>query len=119
MCGICGLVGFAPGASVDAMRDALAHRGPDATGSWADATAALGFRRLAILDVEGGGQPMTDEAGRFRLVLNGEIYNHRELRRELESKGHRFTSRCDTEVVVHLFEEEGEACVSRLRGMFA
>src|SRR6185436_179112 len=97
MCGICGIVGFPPGpgreALVASMSSALSHRGPDADASWADRDAALGFRRLAIIDLEGGRQPMTSEDGSLHLILNGEIYNHRDLRRELESRGRTFRTR--------------------------
>src|SRR5687768_16620501 len=108
MCGICGLVGFPPGPGRDAlvasMSATIAHRGPDDAASWGDGDAAFGFRRLAIIDAEGGRQPMTSEDGSLHLVLNGEIYNHRDLRRELEAKGRRFRTRSDVEPVLHLVE---------------
>jgi asparagine synthase (glutamine-hydrolysing) len=97
----------------------LAHRGPDGGGIHAEGPIALGHRRLAILDLAGGAQPIFSEDGRVAVVCNGEIYNHRELRRELEARGHRFATRSDSEVVVHLYEELGPACVERLDGMFA
>ena len=123
MCGICGIVGFPPGpgreALVASMSSALSHRGPDADACWADRDAALGFRRLAIIDLEGGRQPMTSEDGSLHLILNGEIYNHRDLRRELESRGRTLRTRSDVEPVLHLVEEEGPEGLSRLQGMFA
>jgi asparagine synthase (glutamine-hydrolysing) len=97
----------------------LAHRGPDGAAAWSDRDAALGFRRLAVIDLEGGMQPMTGEDGALRLILNGEIYNYRELRRDLEARGHRFRSKCDAEVALHLVEDEGAAGAARLQGMFA
>jgi asparagine synthase (glutamine-hydrolysing) len=123
MCGICGLVGFPPGPERDAlvasMSAAIAHRGPDGKASWGDGDAALGFRRLAIIDLEGGRQPMTSEDGSLHLILNGEIYNHKELRRDLESRGRRFRTRSDVEAALRVVEEEGPAGLSRLHGMFA
>lgn len=97
----------------------VAHRGPDEAGSLEAGEAAFAFRRLAIIDVEGGHQPLQNEDGRYTLVFNGEIYNYRELMKDLEGRGHRFATRCDAEVVVHLFEEKGSDCVSALEGMFA
>ncbi|HEY3226440.1 MAG TPA: asparagine synthase (glutamine-hydrolyzing) [Planctomycetota bacterium] len=123
MCGICGLVGFPPGpgrdALIAAMSESLGHRGPDGARAWSESGAALGFRRLAVIDVEGGMQPMTSEDGSLQLVLNGEIYNHLELRGELEARGHRFRSRCDAEAALHLLEQEGREGIARLHGMFA
>jgi asparagine synthase (glutamine-hydrolysing) len=102
------------------MADALAHRGPDAAGFHADGPVALGHRRLAIIDLSrNADQPILSEDGAVAAVVNGEIYNHRELRQVLESRGHRFRSRSDAEVVVHLYEEHGEELVDLLRGMFA
>jgi len=101
------------------MADAIRHRGPDDEGRWLDGEIGLGHRRLSIIDVEGGRQPLSNEDGSVWIVFNGEIYNFVELREELERKGHRFHSRTDTEVIVHLYEEEGERAVERLRGMFA
>src|SRR2546423_891317 len=101
------------------MRDVLRHRGPDGEGLWLDGPVGLGHRRLAIVDVAGGAQPMANEDESVWLVQNGEIYNHAVLRRELEARGHRFNSRCDSEVIVHLYEERGTACVEDLHGMFA
>ena len=125
MCGIAGLFHFDPDRSVDPgvldrMTDVLAHRGPDGRGTYVDGGLGLGHRRLAIIDLsEDGAQPMSNEDGTVWVVLNGEIYNFAELRRELEGRGHRFRSRTDTEVLVHLYEEEGPGLVQRLRGMFA
>jgi asparagine synthase (glutamine-hydrolysing) len=121
MCGIAGQVsshGVVDPDVVMAMRDALTHRGPDSAGAYSSAGVALGARRLAIIDVLGGDQPLFNERESVVVVLNGEIYNYRELRRELEGKGHRFRSSSDTEVLAHLYEEHGEDLVRRLRGMF-
>ncbi|HXC67688.1 MAG TPA: asparagine synthase (glutamine-hydrolyzing) [Nitrospiraceae bacterium] len=119
MCGICGLVGDHDPALIERMLDRLVHRGPDEEGTHHDSSVALGVRRLQIIDPTGGHQPVRNETGSVWAVLNGEIYNYRELRRELIQKGHRFQSDCDTEVLVHLYEEEGPEAVYRLRGMFA
>src|SRR5213594_5029032 len=124
MCGIVGTVGLNPLEPVDEtrlkiMRDVLRHRGPDGEGLWTEAHVGLGFRRLAIIDVEGGAQPMPNEDGSVWIVYNGEIYNHATLRPDLEARGHRYETRSDTETIVHLYEEEGERCVERLQGMFA
>ena len=105
---------------VGGMMDALAHRGPDAAGLWSQGAATLGHRRLSIVDLRPEGhQPLVSEDGQVALVANGEIYNFAALRRELEGKGHRFRSRSDSEVILHLYEEEGTDCLARLRGMFA
>jgi asparagine synthase (glutamine-hydrolysing) len=124
MCGIAGL--FAPRAGerirepeVRAMVATIAHRGPDDEGVLVEDGVALGYRRLAILDLAGGDQPIEGEGGRVAVFQNGEIYNYRELREELERKGHRFRTRSDTEVLAHLYEEEGDGFPRRLRGMFA
>jgi len=125
VCGICGIVNRDRQEPVDetlleAMTAALAHRGPDGAGIHVDRSVGLGHRRLAIVDPSPAArQPMANEEGVLWLVCNGEIYNHLALRRELEARGHRFRSRSDSEVVLHLYEELGEACVDRLRGMFA
>jgi len=123
MCGICGIIGGANAeearAAVRGMMAALTHRGPDDEGLLAAPPAVVGMRRLSIIDLAGGHQPITNEDGTLAVVLNGEIYNFRELRRELEAKGHIFRTQSDTEVVVHGYEEWGAACVRRLRGMFA
>src|SRR5437016_10408378 len=124
MCGIVGIAGLNPLEPVDEarlkiMRDALRHRGPDGEGLWTDARVGLGFRRLAIIDVEGGAQPMPNEDESVWAVFNGEIYNHAALRPWLERRGHHYRTRSDTETIIHLYEEEGERCVERLQGMFA
>lgn len=125
MCGISGLATLGrssvPDGVLQAITDALRHRGPDDQGTFRDEAGrvALGHRRLSIIDLSSGHQPVFNEDGRVAVVFNGEIYNFLELRAELEKKGHRFTTRSDTEVIVHLYEEEGPDCVRRLRGMFA
>ncbi len=121
MCGIVGTVG--PGqveeAEVTRMCDAIRHRGPDDWGTFVEGGTALGMRRLSIIDLEGGHQPIANEDGSVVVVYNGEIYNHESLRRELQSRGHQFRTRTDTEILVHLYEDEGERMLARLRGMFA
>src|SRR5881628_3510084 len=124
MCGIVGIVGLNSREPVDETRlkiarDVLRHRGPDGEGLWSEGPVGLGFRRLAIIDVEGGAQPMPNEDGSVWVVFNGEIYNHAALRPWLEARGHRYRTRSDTETIIHLYEEEGERCVERLKGMFA
>jgi asparagine synthase (glutamine-hydrolysing) len=101
------------------MRDTLTHRGPDEAGLFIEGPAGLGSRRLGTMDVAGGRQPMTNEDATVRLVFDGAVYNHGSLREELVKRGHVFATACDAEVVVHLYEEVGEQCVQRLRGMFA
>ncbi|HEY7201678.1 MAG TPA: asparagine synthase (glutamine-hydrolyzing) [Candidatus Dormibacteraeota bacterium] len=120
MCGIAGWAGR-PGEPelLDRMGLAIAHRGPDDRGRMVRPGAGFAFRRLSIIDVAGGNQPIENEDGSAAIVLNGEIYNHHELREELRRRGHRFRTRSDVEVVLHLWEDEREACVERLRGMFA
>jgi asparagine synthase (glutamine-hydrolysing) len=122
MCGISGVIGgqlAREARSVERMTTALAHRGPDDCGYYLNHRAVLGHRRLSIIDLDGGRQPMTNEDGTLWIVFNGEIYNFHALRAELEAAGHRFRTRTDTEVILHLFEAEGPECVLRLRGMFA
>jgi len=125
MCGISGLLNCGDRETLARMTAVQAHRGPDDSGLWDQyfpdgSYAGLGSRRLAIIDLSPGGHmPMRNEDGTVWITYNGEIYNFAELRRELLSKGHRFTSNTDTEVVVHLYEEEGPDCVKRLSGMFA
>lgn len=122
MCGIAGIVRWGRWptyAEIDAMTAAVAHRGPDGSGTLLRGPVALGHRRLSIIDVKDGRQPMGNEDGSVQVTFNGEIYNHAELRRELEGSGHRFRTRCDTEVIAHGYEEWGDACVERFRGMFA
>jgi asparagine synthase (glutamine-hydrolysing) len=123
MCGICGLVRL-DGVAVDPapladMAAALRHRGPDSDGRLVDGPLALAARRLAIIDLEGGAQPIANEDATVHVVQNGEIYNHEALRQRLERAGHRFATRSDTEVLVHLYEDLGDAFVHELRGMFA
>jgi asparagine synthase (glutamine-hydrolysing) len=101
------------------MRDCLVHRGPDDSGLFMDQNVGLGHRRLSIVDVAAGHQPMTNEDGTLYITYNGEIYNHADFRAELEAAGHVYQTRCDTETILHLYEEHGERCVERLRGMFA
>ena len=123
---MCGIAGYFRAADAPLTReflrpmcDRIAHRGPDGHGEFFDADVALGHRRLSIIDVSGGAQPLGNEDGSIQIVFNGEIYNYRELQEELESKGHHFKTRSDTEVLVHLYEEEGERMPERLNGMFA
>src|SRR5215470_17104574 len=101
------------------MCDRLAHRGPDAYGCFVDPPVALGHRRLSIIDLSTGDQPLGNEDGSIQVVFNGEIYNYRELGRELRNKGHRFRTESDTEVLVHLYEDVGERLPEFLNGMFA
>jgi asparagine synthase (glutamine-hydrolysing) len=124
MCGICGKLNFNRQKPVDdslirRMTDMIRHRGPDGNGVYLSGPVGLGHRRLSIIDLDTGAQPMSNEDGTVWVVYNGEIYNFQELRTELEGKGHHFKSETDTEVIVHLYEEMGDQCVARLRGMFA
>lgn len=124
MCGICGVVNFGGLAEhsddqVRTMTETLRHRGPDGDGYYFEHDVALGHRRLSVIDLATGDQPITNENGSIVITLNGEIYNFVELREELLERGHHFSTRSDTEVVVHLYEELGTKCVQRLRGMFA
>ena len=124
MCGICGAVWCDTAASMapealTAMMNRIVHRGPDDVGQYRDDWAALGFRRLAIIDIAGGHQPLSNENNTIWTVFNGEIYNYPALRRRLEAKGHDLRSSGDTEVLVHLYEDEGTRMFSLLRGMFA
>jgi asparagine synthase (glutamine-hydrolysing) len=122
VCGICGIVSSNGPADPDrlaAMSAKLVHRGPDSDGIFAEGQAALAARRLAIIDLETGDQPIANEDSTIHVVQNGELYNYRELRAELERAGHRFRTHGDTEVLVHLYEQEGLEFVRRLRGMFA
>jgi asparagine synthase (glutamine-hydrolysing) len=123
---MCGIAGFAsadpipPAASlIQKMADTIAHRGPDDAGFYCDAYVALGHRRLSIIDVAAGHQPMSNETGTLQIVYNGEIFNHAALRTQLERAGHRYRTRCDTETIVHAYEEYGSGCVGLLHGMFA
>src|SRR5215470_6184103 len=121
MCGICGI---ASTAAVDperlaAMSATLVHRGPDSSGEMIDGRGGLAARRLSIIDLETGDQPIANEDGTCHVVQNGEIYNYRELRAELERAGHRLETHGDTEVLVHAYEQWGTDFARRLRGMFA
>lgn len=121
MCGIAGIIGKGKKNKklIGEMTDAIVHRGPDDDGFYVDDMLALGMRRLSIIDLEGGKQPITSEDENFVIVFNGEIYNYRALREQLITKGYQFKTHTDTEVILHLFEEEGNACLGKLRGMFA
>ena len=124
MCGIVGLVHTDPARRceqeiITKMRDIFAYRGPDDSGLYLDGSVGLGHRRLSIIDLGGGHQPMSNEEGSLCIVFNGEIYNYRTLRQELIAKGYRFRTKSDTEVILHLYAERGEACVHTLNGMFA
>lgn len=120
MCGICGFTGTPDHIVLKQMTDAIAHRGPDDAGHWDAPKISLGMRRLEIVDLETGQQPVFNEDGSICVVFNGEIYNHHELRAELEAAGHKFRSHhSDTEVLVHLYEEYGADFLNRLNGMFA
>ncbi|MEL6252796.1 MAG: asparagine synthase (glutamine-hydrolyzing) [Bacteroidota bacterium] len=123
MCGICGTLHFDPAyqvqeSEVKRMAHPIIHRGPDDEGFYLNNNIGLGFRRLSIIDLHSGHQPLTNEDGTIWIIFNGEIYNFKELRKELEAKGHRFKTHTDTETIVHLYEEYGTDCVQKLRGMF-
>ena len=122
MCGIAGYYSRNDPAAlsvVRAMNDAIRHRGPDDDGYHVDGGCAIGMRRLSIIDLNTGHQPVSNEDGTVWVVFNGEIYNYRGLRDELVAKGHRFRTSSDTEVLIHLYEEEGPAGIAKLHGMFA
>jgi asparagine synthase (glutamine-hydrolysing) len=124
VCGICGKLNFDANANVSpelirAMADTIVHRGPDDEGFHVSGQVGLGFRRLSIIDLSGGHQPLANEDNTVWIVFNGEIYNYEELRNDLLARGHKFRTKSDTEVIVHLYEEYGEKCVEKLRGMFA
>jgi asparagine synthase (glutamine-hydrolysing) len=124
VCGIAGIVAtdglsFDAAARATAMRDVMTHRGPDEAGLHVDAHAVLAHRRLSIVDLENGQQPLANETGTVHVAFNGEIYNHAAIRPVLEAAGHRYRSRSDTETIVHAYEEWGDECVQRFRGMFA
>jgi len=124
MCGICGIFEYErrteiPGEIVHQMNQTMIHRGPDDGGVFVGAGIGLGHRRLSIIDLVGGHQPMSNEDGTIWVLLNGEIYNYSELRVELMSRGHKFTTKSDTEAIVHLYEDCAEDCFSKLRGMFS
>lgn len=125
MCGICGIINFdsertVTQAEIERMDSQLLHRGPDDRGFWLGKRIGLGHTRLSIIDLtKAARQPMSNEDGSIWIIYNGEIYNFQELRKRLESRGHRFKSKSDTEVIIHLYEEEGIECLTHLRGMFA
>src|ERR1700741_4504687 len=124
MCGIAGIFDTGANSVVDAatirrMCRSMVHRGPDDEGVHAKGGIGLGMRRLSIIDLAGGHQPISNEDKNVWVVFNGEIFNFQELRVELEGRGHRFYTNSDTEVIVHLYEEQGADCVRKLRGMFA
>ena len=124
MCGICGVVSFEPGQSTDKsilekMNHTLRHRGPDDDGYYQDSCASLAMRRLSIIDLFTGQQPISNEAGDIWVVYNGEIYNFQPVRAELETRGHVFKTQTDTEIIVHAYEEYGDDCVRHFNGMFA
>ena len=125
MCGINGIAFSSksrqlidPGV-LERMRDVITHRGPDDEGMFIDGAVGLGHRRLSIVDVAAGHQPMTNEDGSLHITYNGEIYNHADFREDLEARGHVYRTHCDTETILHLYEEHGAGCVDYLRGMFA
>src|SRR5579864_9348187 len=124
MCGIAGIINSDTGsrieeATIHRMCDAILHRGPDDEGIFVKGGTGLGMRRLSIIDLSGGHQPVFNEDRSVWIVFNGEIYNFPELRAELLTHGHQFSTHTDTEVIVHLYEEMGANCVQKLRGMFA
>lgn len=123
MCGIAGFVSYTSPPDADSvlvrMTDSLRHRGPDDSAVYSDTMAFLGHRRLSIIDLAAGRQPMSNEQGDIWVTYNGEVFNHLELRRELERAGHTYKTHCDTETILHAYEEFGPDCARRLRGMFA
>src|SRR5919108_983829 len=121
MCGIAGIISSQPYGldAIKRMLHALRHRGPDDEGTYTGHGATLGQRRLSIIDLAGGHQPIPNEDKTLWIIFNGEIYNYQQLRQDLLEKGYRFLTRSDTEVILHLYEGLGERCVERLRGMFA
>src|SRR5262252_5872094 len=124
MCGIAGVVQFAPDSRVSletlrSMCTVIAHRGPDDEGFYVDGPVGLGMRRLSIVDLATGHQPISNEDGTIWIVFNGEIYNHSTLREQLLARGHLYRTQSDTETIIHLYEEYGRECVRHLRGMFS
>ena len=123
MCGICGIYhrdGQPVGRdALERMMSVIEHRGPDGHGSYLNGEIGLGHRRLSIIDLGGGAQPMTNEDDSLQIIFNGEIYNYVELRDELKQKGHRFKTQSDTEVILHAYEQWGFDCVSKFNGIFA
>jgi asparagine synthase (glutamine-hydrolysing) len=123
MCGICGQFNFGSDAPVSseriqAMTNSMVHRGPDDQGCYFSASLGLGFRRLSIIDLGGGHQPMSDQTKSVWVVFNGEIYNFPELKKELEDRGHVFRTRSDTEVIIHGYKQWGKDVLNHLNGMF-
>src|ERR1700677_2083696 len=123
MCGIAGFTSFTTAGydrddAIRAMMRAIMHRGPDGEGCCQDADVTLGHRRLAIIDPAGGAQPMTDRTGRYTLIYNGEVYNYIELRKELEGRGHQFTTQSDAEVMLQCLAAEGTGALDKFDGMF-
>src|SRR5215469_15135616 len=122
---MCGIAGYflrnsaADTGVVKAMCDVIRHRGPDDEGYYVDGGCAIGMRRLSIIDLSGGHQPISNEDGSIWVVFTGEIYDYQALRESLGRRGHRLVTRSDTEVLVHLYEDEGPASIAQLRGMFA
>src|SRR3954468_8394975 len=120
MCGISGIVNFKATNSInrrvlERMTSAQAHRGPDDHGYFVDGNVGMGHRRLSIIDLSGGGQPIYNEDESVAIVFNGEVYNYEELTEELSAQGHRFKTKSDTEAIVHSYEQHGDACVDRFR----
>ena len=120
MCGICGIAGKYDKQKpvIENMMKSIYHRGPDGGGNYIDENVALGFRRLSIIDLDCGNQPMFNETGEVVIVFNGEIYNYQELTKELQAKGHVFANHSDTECLIHAYEEYHEKMLKKLRGMF-
>jgi len=124
MCGISGKLHFDPTYRVQeqelhGMAESIVHRGPDDSGYYIAGNVGLGFRRLSIIDLSTGHQPLCNEDGKIWIVFNGEVYNYQALRQQLRERGHQFRTQTDTEVIVHAYEEYGNRCVEHLRGMFA
>src|SRR6187455_290281 len=123
MCGIAGIMSRdgrpVTQEQIERMCSTLIHRGPDDGGTFVASGIGLGMRRLSIVDLSTGQQPLSNEDGSVWVVFNGEIYNHAEIRRELEAHGHRYRTKSDTETIVHAYEQWGDDCVERFRGMFA
>ena len=121
MCGFAGFTGHLDNGEevLTNMMNKIIHRGPDSAGQHIDGKAYMGFRRLSIIDLDNGSQPMYNENKKIVITFNGEIYNHKELRKELKEKGHIFANNSDTEVLIHAYEEYGEDMLNKLRGMFA
>ena len=120
MCGICGFTGMIEERenTILKMTEVITHRGPDSNGFFSDDYISMGFRRLSIIDLEDGDQPIENEDGTLVLTFNGEIYNYRQLKTELEGYGHKFSTSTDSEVLLHSFEQWGEEMFEHLRGMF-